>query len=79
MTTDPVVLPDNQRPRAPSAGASQSSTLDREVWVRRHDRREVELIAGLPDKGHVVLERHVCIDTTASGGNAQLLAQVSEG
>ena len=37
------------------------------------------LIAGLPDKGHVVLERHVCIDTTASGGNAQLLAQVSEG
>ncbi|MBL8561818.1 MAG: aldehyde dehydrogenase family protein, partial [Gemmobacter sp.] len=36
------------------------------------------LIAGLPDKGHVVLERHVCIDTTASGGNAQLLAQVSE-
>ncbi len=49
MTTDPVVLPDNQRPRAPSAGASQSSTLDRELWVRRHDRRELELIASLPD------------------------------
>jgi RHH-type proline utilization regulon transcriptional repressor/proline dehydrogenase/delta 1-pyrroline-5-carboxylate dehydrogenase len=30
-----------------------------------------------PDAGHVRLERHVCIDTTASGGNAQLLAQVS--
>jgi RHH-type proline utilization regulon transcriptional repressor/proline dehydrogenase/delta 1-pyrroline-5-carboxylate dehydrogenase len=34
------------------------------------------LIADLPDAGHVLLERHVCIDTTASGGNAQLLAEV---
>ena len=31
------------------------------------------LIGGMPDRGHAVLERHVCIDTTASGGNAQLL------
>ena len=37
------------------------------------------LITGLPDRAHVALERHVCIDTTASGGNAQLLASVSEG
>jgi RHH-type proline utilization regulon transcriptional repressor/proline dehydrogenase/delta 1-pyrroline-5-carboxylate dehydrogenase len=36
------------------------------------------LIGGMPDLAHVVLERHVCIDTTASGGNAQLLAEVSE-
>lgn len=35
------------------------------------------LIGTLPDVGHVLLERHVCIDTTASGGNAQLLAEVS--
>jgi RHH-type proline utilization regulon transcriptional repressor/proline dehydrogenase/delta 1-pyrroline-5-carboxylate dehydrogenase len=34
------------------------------------------LIGGLPDAAHVALERHVCIDTTASGGNAQLLAEV---
>ena len=34
------------------------------------------LIGDLPDLGHVMLERHVCIDTTASGGNAQLLAEV---
>ena len=32
------------------------------------------LITALPDLGHVALERHVCVDTTASGGNAQLLA-----
>ncbi|MFN4156317.1 MAG: bifunctional proline dehydrogenase/L-glutamate gamma-semialdehyde dehydrogenase PutA [Paracoccaceae bacterium] len=35
------------------------------------------LITGMPDAGHVTLERHTCIDTTASGGNAQLLAQVA--
>ena len=35
------------------------------------------LIGGLPDAAHVTLERHVCIDTTASGGNAQLLAQAA--
>ena len=35
------------------------------------------LIGGMPDVAHAVLERHVCIDTTASGGNAQLLAEVS--
>jgi RHH-type proline utilization regulon transcriptional repressor/proline dehydrogenase/delta 1-pyrroline-5-carboxylate dehydrogenase len=31
-----------------------------------------------PDAGHVYLERHLCIDTTASGGNAQLLAAVAD-
>ncbi|MCB5411200.1 bifunctional proline dehydrogenase/L-glutamate gamma-semialdehyde dehydrogenase PutA [Pseudogemmobacter faecipullorum] len=35
------------------------------------------LITGAPDQGHVVHERHVCIDTTASGGNARLLSEVS--
>ena len=35
------------------------------------------LIGGMPDAAHVLIERHVCIDTTASGGNAQLLAEVS--
>jgi len=37
------------------------------------------LIGDMPDAAHAVLERHVCIDTTASGGNAQLLADVSAG
>ena len=36
----------------------------------------VALITGSLDAAHVLLERHVCIDTTASGGNAQLLAEV---
>jgi len=33
------------------------------------------LITGLPDRGHVTEARHLCIDTTASGGNAALLAE----
>ncbi|MCL4066835.1 bifunctional proline dehydrogenase/L-glutamate gamma-semialdehyde dehydrogenase PutA [Pseudomonas sp. GX19020] len=36
------------------------------------------LITGAPDRAHVTLERHVCIDTTASGGNAKLLSEVAE-
>jgi len=36
------------------------------------------LITEMPDLAHVLLERVICIDTTASGGNAQLLAQVSD-
>jgi len=32
------------------------------------------LICDLPDAAHAQFERHICIDTTASGGNAQLLA-----
>ena len=44
-------------------------------------RREgpiLSLITALPDRAHVLNERHLCIDTTASGGNAQLLAAVSD-
>ena len=35
------------------------------------------LIGDYPDAAHAFHERHVCIDTTASGGNAQLLAEGS--
>ncbi|MEM6891006.1 MAG: bifunctional proline dehydrogenase/L-glutamate gamma-semialdehyde dehydrogenase PutA [Pseudomonadota bacterium] len=35
------------------------------------------LITGLPDTTRVQAERHICVDTTASGGNAALLGAVS--
>ncbi|MFN6005152.1 MAG: L-glutamate gamma-semialdehyde dehydrogenase, partial [Paracoccaceae bacterium] len=35
-------------------------------------------LIAMPDAGHAHLERHLCIDTTASGGNAQLLAAVAD-
>ncbi len=34
----------------------------------------VPLITALPDLAHVAHERHLCVDTTAAGGNASLLA-----
>jgi RHH-type proline utilization regulon transcriptional repressor/proline dehydrogenase/delta 1-pyrroline-5-carboxylate dehydrogenase len=37
----------------------------------------VPLIIGLPDPARVRAERHVCVDTTASGGNAALLGAAS--
>ena len=35
------------------------------------------LITGQPDLAHVMQERHLCVDTTAAGGNAALLGQMS--
>jgi RHH-type proline utilization regulon transcriptional repressor/proline dehydrogenase/delta 1-pyrroline-5-carboxylate dehydrogenase len=32
------------------------------------------LITTRPDLAHVAHERHLCVDTTAAGGNAALLA-----
>ncbi len=37
----------------------------------------VSLVTAMPDTAHVMHERHVCIDTTAAGGNAALLAEVA--
>ncbi len=37
----------------------------------------IGLITATPDIAHVMHERHVCIDTTAAGGNAALLAEVA--
>ena len=31
------------------------------------------VVTGMPDAGHALHERHVCVDTTAAGGNASLL------
>jgi RHH-type proline utilization regulon transcriptional repressor/proline dehydrogenase/delta 1-pyrroline-5-carboxylate dehydrogenase len=35
------------------------------------------LITGQPDAGHAHQERHICIDTTPSGGNAAQLGEIS--
>ena len=36
----------------------------------------IPLITEYPDTAHVMTERHLCIDTTAAGGNATLLLSV---
>lgn len=42
--------------------------------LARRDGAILPLLAGPEDATRLVLERHVCIDTTAAGGNAALLA-----
>jgi RHH-type proline utilization regulon transcriptional repressor/proline dehydrogenase/delta 1-pyrroline-5-carboxylate dehydrogenase len=48
-----------------------------EQALARRDGPIIALVTGRPDVTQVLHERHVCIDTTAAGGNAALLAQVS--
>ncbi|UWR08110.1 bifunctional proline dehydrogenase/L-glutamate gamma-semialdehyde dehydrogenase PutA [Ruegeria sp. B32] len=44
-----------------------------ERHLARRDGPILPLIPGLPDRARVMAERHVCVDTTAAGGNAALL------
>ncbi|WP_170466551.1 bifunctional proline dehydrogenase/L-glutamate gamma-semialdehyde dehydrogenase PutA [Ruegeria arenilitoris] len=50
---------------------------DTAAEIERHLARRagpiLPLIPGLPDRSRVLGERHVCVDTTAAGGNAALL------
>ena len=51
-----------------SPGAAYAAALaDRDGEI-------VQLITAMPDLAHVAHERHLCVDTTAAGGNAALLA-----
>jgi RHH-type proline utilization regulon transcriptional repressor/proline dehydrogenase/delta 1-pyrroline-5-carboxylate dehydrogenase len=44
-----------------------------EHHLARRDGPILPMIPGLPDRTRVLAERHVCVDTTAAGGNAALL------
>ncbi len=44
-----------------------------EQHLARRDGPILPMIPGLPDRTRVLAERHVCVDTTAAGGNAALL------
>ncbi len=48
-----------------------------DLALANRDGAILPLITGQPDIGHTTLERHLCIDTTASGGNAALLADIA--
>jgi RHH-type proline utilization regulon transcriptional repressor/proline dehydrogenase/delta 1-pyrroline-5-carboxylate dehydrogenase len=48
-----------------------------EAALADRDGAIVPLVTAHPDAAHVLHERHVCIDTTAAGGNAALLAAVA--
>ncbi len=42
--------------------------------LARRDGPIVPLVTTVPDAGHVMHERHLCVDTTAAGGNVALIA-----
>ncbi|WP_298838598.1 bifunctional proline dehydrogenase/L-glutamate gamma-semialdehyde dehydrogenase PutA [uncultured Roseobacter sp.] len=48
-----------------------------ETALSERDGPIIPMIPGRPDEARVRAERHVCVDTTASGGNAALLGEVS--
>jgi RHH-type proline utilization regulon transcriptional repressor/proline dehydrogenase/delta 1-pyrroline-5-carboxylate dehydrogenase len=54
---------------------ARARTLER--TLSEIDGPLLPLITGRPDSGHLFSERHVCVDTTASGGNAELLSGLS--
>lgn len=45
--------------------------------LAQRDGSIVALITGQPDPAHVLFEHHMCIDTTAAGGNVDLLRDAS--
>ena len=49
-----------------------------EIALSKRSGPITALITAAPDAAHVLHERHVCIDTTAAGGNAALLAEVAD-
>ncbi|WP_027238053.1 bifunctional proline dehydrogenase/L-glutamate gamma-semialdehyde dehydrogenase PutA [Leisingera caerulea] len=51
----------------------EAAGRDIEQCLAKRDGPIIPLIPGKPDLARVLAERHVCVDTTASGGNAQLL------
>ena len=51
--------------------ATTAQAFDQALAAR--DGPILALITGHPDSTHVLFEQHVCIDTTAAGGNATLL------
>ncbi|MEO9651557.1 MAG: bifunctional proline dehydrogenase/L-glutamate gamma-semialdehyde dehydrogenase PutA [Roseobacter sp.] len=55
--------------------ATTARNIERALAER--DGAIIPLISGLPDPARVLVERHVCVDTTASGGNADLLGSMA--
>ena len=83
-----VVVADGLAPEAlpglpPFGAALWWGDADRGRAVARalaaRDGPIVPLVTDMPDLAHVHHERHLCVDTTAAGGNAALLAGAADG
>jgi RHH-type proline utilization regulon transcriptional repressor/proline dehydrogenase/delta 1-pyrroline-5-carboxylate dehydrogenase len=78
-----AVPPDALKELAPLGGAvwwgDDATARAYEQALAARKGAILPLILGRPEAGHVLHERHVCIDTTAAGGNATLLAGTATG
>ena len=80
---------DGQLPPAALSGAGEiggvlwwgdaDTAREIEIALSLRDGPIVPLIPGLPDRARVLAERHVCVDTTAAGGNTALLGGETQG
>lgn len=55
----------------------RETTRNLDIALAKRTGVIIPLITTQPDTGHARVERHICIDTTASGGNAALLGEIS--
>ena len=80
INADGDLPPDALTTLAPLAGViwwgDTATARALESALSARDGKIIALITGQPDRAHACHERHVCIDTTAVGGNAALLAEV---
>ena len=44
------------------------------IALADRDGKLIPLICGVDELDRLIIERHLCIDTTAAGGNASLIA-----
>ncbi|WP_341366571.1 bifunctional proline dehydrogenase/L-glutamate gamma-semialdehyde dehydrogenase PutA [Yoonia sp. BS5-3] len=74
-----VLSPDTLQTLSPIAGVlwwGDAATAQQiETALSQRHGPIIPLITTAPDTAHVLHERHICIDTTAAGGNAELLAR----
>ena len=54
---------------------SSGLARDYATALSERDGAILPLLTGMPNAGYVLEEQHLCVDTTAAGGNAALLAQ----
>ncbi|MEP4198862.1 MAG: bifunctional proline dehydrogenase/L-glutamate gamma-semialdehyde dehydrogenase PutA [Aliishimia sp.] len=59
-------------------GDTQDEARKLDIALAEREGPLVPLICGAPETANVMQERHLCVDTTAAGGNAALLSAMSE-
>lgn len=76
-TLDPVVLHDLEGFAVVAASGASDWTRDLRMALAQREGAILALVTETIAPERYILERHLCIDTTAAGGNASLLATTS--